>query len=207
MIKLYGFPGTRSSRVQWLLEEAQLPYEFELVDVMGGAHKSPEHLARQPPALAIEHLVPALEDGDLRIIESVAMCLHVADLAGGKLAPAIGTPERARYYQHMVYAASTLDPTIIGAYMQLRFVPAEHRDEKLVEQSKKTFAVSAGVLGAALGDSEYLLGGELGAVDVVVGYDLNLARELGWLDELPVLKRYAERLAARPAFKAAHPSR
>lgn len=202
MIKLYGFPGTRSSRVQWLLEEAQLPYEFELVDVMGGAHKSPEHLARHAHGL-----VPALEDGDLRIIESVAMCLHVADLAGGKFAPAIGTPERARYYQHMVYTASTLDPTIIGAYMQLRFVPAEHRDEKLVEQSKKTFAVSASVLGAALGDSEYLLGGELGAVDVVVGYDLNLARELGWLDELPVLKRYTERLVARPAFKAAHPSR
>lgn len=202
MIKLYGFPGTRSSRVQWLLEEAQLPYEFELVDVMGGAHKSPEHLARHAHGL-----VPALEDGDLRIIESVAMCLHVADLAAGKLAPALGTAERARYYQHMVYAASTLDPTIIGAYMQLRFVPAEHRDEKLVEQSKKTFAVSAEVLSAALGESDHLLGGELSAVDVVVGYDLNLAHQLGWLGAYPVLMRYTERLVARPAFKLAHPSR
>jgi glutathione S-transferase len=202
MIKLYGFPGTRSSRVQWLLEEAQLPYELELVDVMSGGHKKPEHVARHAHGL-----VPALEDGDLRIIESAAMCLHVADLAEGKLAPAVGTADRARYYQWVVYAASTLDPTIIGAYMQLRFVPAEHREAKVVEQSKKTFAICAGVLTEALGSKPYLLGEALSAADVVVGYDLALAHQLGWLDEHPTLKSYTERLVARPAFQKAHPQR
>jgi glutathione S-transferase len=200
MIKLFGFQGTRSSRIQWLLEEAKAPHELAVVDLRTGAHKQPEHLARHPHGL-----VPAYEEGSLRLIESAAMCLHIADsFPDAKLAPALGTPERAKYYELIVYAVSTLDNAVLPTYLQLKFVPAEKRNTALIEKNKATFETAAPFLTRELGKGPFLLGDAFSAADVTVGYTLAYAAEIGLLEKHRELADYVARLVERPAFKKAH---
>jgi glutathione S-transferase len=185
MIKLYGFPGTRSSRVQWLLEEAGAPYELVVVDLRKGEHKQPGHVARH-----VHGLVPAFEA-----------------FPAAKLAPPAGTPERARYYQYVVYAVSTLDSSVIPTYLQERLVPEGKRDASVIDKGKATFAEAATFLSRELGSGPYLLGDAFTAADVAVGYDLALAAQIGLLDDHADLRQYVGRLVERPAFKKAHPQR
>jgi glutathione S-transferase len=195
-MRLYGFPRTRAYRVRWLLEEAGAPYEFVTVEVTKGAHRASEHLARNAHGK-----VPVLEDGELRLIESCAMLLHVADrFPEAGLAPKLGTPERARYYQWIVYAGATLDEPFIGTYFHTVLLPPERRDRAVVERHASTCATALGVLEAGLGDGDYLAG-DFSAADVAVGYALDLVDKAGLLADRPRLAAYMQRLSARPAFQ------
>ena len=66
-MKLFGFKGTRSNRVEWMLHEVGASYELVKVDLLTGAHKTPDHMGRHAHGL-----VPAFEDGDVRILASAA---------------------------------------------------------------------------------------------------------------------------------------
>lgn len=50
MMKLYGTPNTRSTRVAWALEEAGAEYEFIPIQLAKGEHKQPEFLKSTPAA-------------------------------------------------------------------------------------------------------------------------------------------------------------
>ncbi len=74
MLKLYGGTRTRASKVQWYLEELSIPYEFVLLDLAAGEHQKPEYLAINPMGK-----VPAIVDGDLKLWESGAILLYLAE--------------------------------------------------------------------------------------------------------------------------------
>jgi len=197
-MKLYGVPKSRSSRVEWLLQEVGAQYEFVQLDFNKGDLKAPPHLARH-----MHGLVPAFEDGPLHMIESAAICLHVADKVG-KLAPAPGTNERAKYYQFITYAVSTLDDNLIPMLFHSVILPPEHRKPEIVQKARAVWDVAGRFLTKELGAGPFLLGAEFSAADVVVGYDLGIAKGLGLLADLPALDAYAGRLMSRPAFAKAH---
>jgi len=49
VLKLYGSPiSTCTIRVQAILYEKNIPFEFVTVDMAKGEHKSPEYLEKQP---------------------------------------------------------------------------------------------------------------------------------------------------------------
>ena len=194
-IELFGFPGTRSSRVQWLLEELELPYEFHKLALFEGEHKRPPYTDRHPHGL-----IPAASDGDMQLIESAAMVLHFADKAG-KLAPAIGSDARGRYYQFVIYAVATVDVPTIEYYLHTVAFPEARRDAAKAEAAKPTIATAMAYLERELGDSPYLVGGEFSAADVAVGYDLHLLVGAKRLQSSERLMRYYESLSGRPAFK------
>jgi len=74
MMKLYGFPQTRSSRATWALEEAGAEYEYVLVNLRAGEHKKPAFLAINPFGK-----IPTLVDDGQAISESAAICTHIAE--------------------------------------------------------------------------------------------------------------------------------
>lgn len=65
----------RDLRLRWALEEAGLEY---VVRSTPFAERGPSHLARQPFAQ-----VPFLEDGEVRLFESGACLLYIADVSLG----------------------------------------------------------------------------------------------------------------------------
>jgi glutathione S-transferase len=201
-IQLHGVPGSRSTRVAWLLEELGVPYEQRVIKFREGEHKQEAHLARQPHGL-----VPAVDLGHGIMIESAAVCLTIADQYADKgLAPASSSPDRARYYEAIVYAVSTVDDTVIPIYFHKKVLPPEKRDPKLVEAKMPVWKIAADLLTKRLGDRDFIAGDKFSAADIVVGYDMILALEIGLLEGYPKLAAYAQRLMKRPTFAKVFPS-
>ena len=199
-MKLFGFKGTRSNRVEWMLQELGVDYDFVKVDLLTGEHKQEGHVRRHGHGL-----VPALEDGDVRMIESTAACLYLADKHIDKgFAPPISSAQRARYYQLAVYAVSTLDESVVPLYFHTVLLPPEKRQQSVVDAKMPIWETAAALLTRELGDSPYFLGKTFSAVDVVVGYDLALAAKAGLLKNHPTLAAFAERVTSRDAFKKAY---
>jgi len=73
MIKLYGVPQAPAMRALWMLDELGLPYENVKVNFATGDTRKPEYLRINPNG----H-IPALQDGDLIIWESMAINLYLA---------------------------------------------------------------------------------------------------------------------------------
>jgi glutathione S-transferase len=199
-LTLFYVPFTRAGRARWMLEELGVPYAIEKIDVKARQNHSPEYLAVHP----LGH-VPALRDsdGDVTMFESAAICLYLADKYPDKeLAPALGTPARAYYYQWMVYSMSELEPTVAGL-ATLAKIPEAERDPARVEAARARFATAAGVIQRHLEKSgtEFMLGNEFLAVDVMVAGVLGWAKVLGALDGHPGLVTYVKRCTSRPAFQ------
>jgi glutathione S-transferase len=192
MIKLYWSPRSRSFSTLWLMEETGQPYERILTDIATGAQKSPDFLKVNPMGK-----VPALQDGDVTMAESAAICAYVADrYPQAKLAPPIGDPRRAKYLQWLFFAPSCIEPAILQAYLKLD-IPAM---SAAWGSTTQTFDV----LDQALEKGPWLLGDDFTAADVAIGAGINYAiRLFKMVPERPNFERYLDACAARPAFQTA----
>lgn len=198
-MKLYFARRTRATRPRWLLEELGVPYEKINLELTKGEHKTAEYLAVHPLGA-----VPALVDGDVTLIESIAICMYLADkyLERG-LAPAHGTAARAHYYQWMLFAAATLEPAVAEYASHTSYLPESERRPAVAEAARVRFLAAAEVLSRALGDRSALVGQQFGAADVIVGSILLWAGSMGLLAQHPTLEAYTKALRARPAWARA----
>ena len=203
MPELYEFPPTRSQRAKWALEELGIGYSSHLVDLMDGQQDAEGYRAIHPLGV-----VPALKTEHYTIFESVAIVLQLLDEnpeAG--LAPAVGSPERAKYYQWSVFACSEMDPAIMAYFNNaLRRLedmrpPGRQHDAKLAEWGRQDFAVRAKILSKVLGDQDYMLGSRFTGADILIGHSCFMARFAGLIGDFPILEAYYARLQQRPAHQ------
>jgi len=109
MYQLHYFPSNANAAPHMVLEEIGQKYELFLVDRAKNAQKSKKYLKINPNGR-----IPALIDGDLVLFESAAIVLHLVDRhpeAG--LAPKVGTPERAKFYQWMTFLTNSLQEELM----------------------------------------------------------------------------------------------
>jgi len=195
MIKVYAMPGpARSRRVLWALEELGAPYEVVRLKFPARDHH-PEYLKINPAGA-----VPALEDGELRLLESLAICDYVSRKFGGELTVEPDEADHPRYMEMMFFGESTLAPPIFWARRLARHA------EILKAEAREAFATRLTVLERALGDGRpFLAAGRLTLADVSVGYVLTLS-EVAGLDDLipPRAAAYHARLKTRPAYQRAY---
>lgn len=105
MIKVYGFPKTRSLRILWTLEEIGADYGLVKVDLFKGEAEEPAFLQLNPAGK-----VPVLVDDDLVLSESGAICTYLADkYPETGLAPEPRTGQRAIYDQMCFFALTELE--------------------------------------------------------------------------------------------------
>ena len=198
-MKLYYAPQTRAVRPRWLLEEIGAPYTLVRLDMSKGEHKNPEYVKIHPHGA-----VPALVDGDVTMFESAAICAYLADKFPEKrLAPPVGSPARASYYQWIIYSMATLEPPVLQVFSHTVMLPEAERSAAAVEEGRAKFGQIAAVLTQALEGKSFLLGEQFSAADVMIGSTLVWGQMLGLLNEYPVLAEYVGRLASRPAFQRA----
>jgi glutathione S-transferase len=200
MLTLYHSPQSRSVRPRWLLEEIGAPYEVKLIRLEANEQKSPEYLKLNPNGT-----VPTLVDGDLVLWESAAICQYLADKFPDKgLAPALGTPERGKYYQWIHYAMSTLEPPAITIFLHTVRLPEADRVPQLVDAARSQLGAAVGVVNDALAGREWMLGARFTAADVMVGSTLWWAQMMGMIGEgQPDAQAYVARCMARPAMQRA----
>jgi glutathione S-transferase len=161
-LRLHYFPGNANLTPHVLLEELGVPYELVLVDRKNNAQKSAAYLKLNPSGR-----IPVLADGELVVFETAAIVLHLLDTRGGDgLIPRVGTTERARFYQWLMYLTNT-----VQAEAHPFFYPDQHTsDERAVMQVKEKAEARWGEMFALL-DRElesrgpYLLGERFSALD------------------------------------------
>jgi len=207
MTVLYECPPTRSLRATWALQELEIAYTSHLVDLMKGQQNSDSYRAIHPLGV-----VPALQTDTYTIFESVAIVLQLIDEhPEKKLAPAVGTPERATYYQWCVFAGTELDPAIMLVFdntmrpLESMRPPGRPHSADMAALGRHDFATRADILSKALGDRDYLLGSEFSGADILVGHSCFMAAFTGMLDDYPVLEAYYGRLRQRPGHQRAYP--
>lgn len=192
MIRLFWHPRTRAARVVWMLEEAGVPYQRVFVDIANQeADRDAAFLAASPMGK-----VPAIEDGEVRLADSAAICLYLADrYPQGTLAPAVADPRRGAYLFWMTYSPGVMEPALAEKFAGTatnRYSAGWGDFELMVETLEK-----------ALAQGPWLLGDAFSAADVMVGSSLHFMRMFKVLQDSPALVGYVERCTARQAWQAA----
>jgi glutathione S-transferase len=183
----------RDLRVRWALEEAGIPYRERLIGPEDKA--SAGYRTLQPFGQ-----VPAIETGELKLFESGAIVLHIAERSQA-LMPSDANG-RARTSAWMFAALNSVEPAI-QTLAQLDLFHAKEewapaRRPTAVEAVQKRLAA----LEAWLGGRDYLED-RFTAGDLLMTTVLRILRHTEIVAERPALKAYQERCEARPAFKKA----
>lgn len=184
---LFGSQGSRSPLVNWYLHE--IGQDFEMVPAAQVDRTSPEY----PHPFG---KIPALQDGSVKVFESGAILMYLADKYGG-----LDTPEkRAEAGKWVVWANASLDPICFKEDGNGRVLGTGLADDPPALRT----------LDALLADREFLLGsGEdsFSVADVAVGsyllYVPLFFPDINTLPRWPNIQRYMLQLLQRPAYAKA----
>ena len=193
-LRLYTNPMSRGRIARWMMEESGLAYDAVILD-FGTTMKGAEYLAINPMGK-----VPALVHGDAVVTEAAAICAYVADLVPEKkLAPPIGTAERAAYLRWMFYAAGPVEAVVSAKAMGL-LAPIEKSG--MVGYGNFDDVMRTLELAVSRA-SPWICGETFTAADVYFGSQLSWGLQFGTIDKRPVFEPYVARLREREAAKRA----
>ena len=177
----------RDLRLRWALEEAGIDYAVASVPF---DNRGPDHLARQPFAQ-----VPFLDDGDIRIFESGACLLHLAQKSEALMPRE--AQGKAETLQWLVAALNSIEMVTVPWWFINLSRPTEN---PLAGWMKQRFDR----LEAVLKKREWLAASRFTIADIMMSDALRMPNELGELENYGALKAYVARACSRPAFHKAH---
>lgn len=183
----------RDLRVRWALEEAGLAYEARLIGPEDQA--SPGYRALQPFGQ-----VPTYEEDGLRLFESGAIVLHVAERSEVLLPrDPVG---RARAIAWMFAALNSVEPHV----QHLAAIDLFHADQAWAKERRpgavEMVESRVGVLARWLGGRDHLED-RFTAGDLLMTTVLRILRHTDLVSGHPALEAYVRRCEARPAFQKA----
>jgi glutathione S-transferase len=197
MITVFG--EGRGFRVAWLLEEMGLPYRVRRVDLLAGVENDPEFLAINPAGF-----IPALQDGDVTMVESIAIMEYLMTRYGATpLAPGARDPTFPAYLQFLHLGEAGLAASIYFVVGARHFGPEDQRDNWSAGQALSVFQSRLGLVTRQLERSPYLAGATFTAADISVTYALQLAQRAGGVTLGEVERAYVARTTARDAYTRA----
>lgn len=182
-LQLYGSQGSRSPLVNWYLEE--LGQEYQMIDVATVDRTAP----------AFPHpfgQIPALADGDVKVFESGAILIYLAQKYGG-----LSSPEAlAEVAKWIVWANASLDPVVFIENDRGQVLDTGLRQNPKVIQR----------LESLLEGQSWLLGEEFSVADVAVAsyllYGIMFFPDVQ-ISKWPNIARYMAAAAKRPAYAKA----
>ncbi|HSS26573.1 MAG TPA: glutathione S-transferase [Usitatibacter sp.] len=211
MITLHHLENSRSHRIVWLLEELGVPYEIK-------RYKRDPKTSLAPPELLQVHPLgkaPVITDDGATIAESGAIIEYLVDRYGkGALVPPPGTPEKLRYTYWMHFAEGTAMPPLV---MKLVFTRVERGPMPFFARPIAR-AISRKVKGGfidpnlarivkhvddELGRDGWFAGPDFTAADIQMSFPVEAAVVRAGAGAFPNVKRFVERIHARPAYQRA----
>jgi glutathione S-transferase len=200
VLKIYHMPGSRSTRIIFAAEELQIPYQIELR--RRSELKRPDVLAVNPFGAA-----PIIEDGDLKMMESMAIVEYLVERHDKqhRLAPPIDSPLRAKYLQWFHYAEGTLAPPAVAFLWASGTWETTPLNVKARDAARERLDIAVGHIDDTLASSPYMVGDQFTAADIGIYWVLFLMRFLNGLDlnEMRNVAAYLQRIDARPAIQKA----
>lgn len=195
-MKLYDFlPSGNGYKIRLLLSQLQVPFELIEVDILRGASRTDEFLAKNANGR-----IPLVQLDDGRLLaESNAILFYFAE----------GTPflsanrfERAETLQWMFFEQYSHEPNIATSRFW-RMHPELMNDEKRAQLPQKQalgYAALA-VMEGHLAQHSYFVANRYGIADIALYAYTHVAEEGGFdLAAYPAVRAWIERIRAQPGY-------
>ncbi|MEO1960259.1 MAG: glutathione S-transferase [Paracoccus sp. (in: a-proteobacteria)] len=197
MIRLHHVPGSRSTRVLWLIEELGLDCQIVVWSLTDGSLRSPEFLALSPAGR-----IPALQIDGRAIFESGAIVQYLTEREG-RLAPKPGEFARADFLEWVSFAETQANLLQALNIQHIFLRPDSARSVPLMKLDTRRLAVTARALEGHLSRQDMLLAGGFSAADCMMGFNIEAVFRFLPKAEFPALAAYRDRMTARPAYRRA----
>ncbi len=197
MITVHHLNQSRSTRVLWLLEELNAPY-----NVVEHTRDATTHLA--PASLKAIHPLakaPVIVDDGITLCESGAVMEYILNTYGDqRLRPKQDSNEYYAYLEWLHFAEGSLAlPVITSMLMSMEERGAKPLDGYI----KKELHLDFSYIEARLIQVTYFAGDDFSAADIMMTIMLGIAASLSMLKHYPNTQAYLARMQERSAYKKA----
>jgi glutathione S-transferase len=195
MITVFGGSTSRSLRVVWLMEEMGLAYRIRPVDMLAEVEDA-EFLAVNPG-----YFLPAIQDGDVTMVESIAIMEYLMARYGPT--PLAPPPEDAAFpaYQQFLHLGEAGLATLMMLPLVSRhFAPEAERQNWGARQSLEWVEKRLRLVRRQLERAPYMAGEAFTAADISVTYALQLGGDHAGVELGEAERAYLARTTARDAF-------
>jgi len=204
-ITLWGAGTSRTIRPIWIAEELGLSYSLQPIGPRTGETQTESYTQMNP-----KQKVPFLEDGNLQLSESVAICRYLVNRYGSTatIAPPASIEEQAKQDEWLSFIYGELDETslyILRRHEALASIYGEAPNAIAAAKvyfQKQVAVADKHLRDSQVQDSQFLVNNKFGVSDVF------LTTCLGWAESCGIglsdnLKRYLNRMLAREGYQAA----
>ncbi len=198
MITVFGGGTSRSLRVTWLMEEMGLAYRLRPVYLLSDKED------REFLAVNSAGFIPAMQDGNVTMVESVAIMEYLMARYGPTpLAPAPSDPAFPAYQQFLHLGEAGLAASIYFVIGSRHFAPESERQNWSAAQALRVFESRLSLVTKQLAHSPYLAGETFSAADISVAYAMVLATNYGGITLGDAAQAYLDRTCAREGYRRA----
>ncbi|MDG1418846.1 MAG: glutathione S-transferase family protein [Maricaulis sp.] len=195
---LYHAPRTRSVRVRWLLGEMGLPCTLHDVQFAsrppGDENYGEVHPLRK---------VPAFQDGDISVFESLAICQYILGKnPGSPLEVTPDEPDYGRYLQWLHFGEAGMMMPVSMLLAHTTLLPEDKRDPGIVAWGRyETGKILTFLSEHAIADREFIAADRFTAADISITYMLFLLKVIREFGDAPEnLKTYFKKMTSREAW-------
>jgi glutathione S-transferase len=176
-----------------------LPYRLRQVDLLAGVENDPEFLAINPGGF-----IPALQDGDVTMVESIAIMEYlIARYGPTPLGPAPHDPAFAMYQQFLHLGEAGLGANIQVVVVSGFVAPESERDNWGARWALDQFNNRMKLVKRQLARAPYMAGDAFTAADISVTYTLSLAGRRGGIVLNESERAYMARTTGRDGYTRA----
>jgi len=198
--KLYYASHSAASGVRVILEEIGAPYELIETTTDRSKPRPAEQMELNPNGW-----VPVLLWDDNAMYECAAITIFLCERhPQANLAPAVDAPERGRFLQTLVYFSNSVQNAFQLYYYPDRFADTPESEGNARARGIRRLRETWQVIDDQIGDGEWILGDTFSAADIYLFMLTTwFSPERGHpsVDELPNVKRIADKVAQRPSVK------
>jgi len=197
MITVHHLNQSRSTRVLWLLEELETPYEVV-------KHERDPQTRLAPASLKAIHPLskaPVIVDDNITLCESGAVMEYILDkYADQRLRPSADDKEYYAYLEWLHFAEGSLALPVISTML----MGMEERGGKPLDgYIQKELHLDFSYIEARLTEVDFFAGSRFSAADIMMSIVLSMANNLSLLKAYPNTQAYLVRMHQRAAFQRA----
>lgn len=202
MLKLYATPLSANGRkVLAVAEELDLQADVQLVNVYAGEGRRPSYLAVNPAGK-----IPTLIDGEVKLFESNAILVYLAEVHGGYELWSKDPVQRAQMLRWLFWESAHWQPTLsalLAPHVAHRLFP-DRRPGPSADPEWGAAPVNALLeqLEGALETRDYLAGAQISLADLSVAGMTSYFRAGRFpFARYPAIARWYENLTSRESWR------
>jgi glutathione S-transferase len=198
MLKVWGRRSSANvQKVMWLIGELQLPHEHIPAGGPYGVVNEPRFRAMNPNGL-----VPVIEDDGLVMWESNAILRYLGATHGRDEFWSGDPRKRAPIDQWIDWAGTTLQPDMIGLFVNYWRTPENQRNPNAIRNFEQRAERSLRLLDQELGKRPYIAGESFSLADIASGVHLYRYYTMGTsFPALANVEAWYRRLQERPPYR------